>query len=259
MRTSTPGSVSPTPCELQTPHKLVETSPQTASEEEPAPCEPTGDDKVWTFLHWCTVNVLRDLAKKIIPQYNSWLQKNDDGKIWKTAPVTSKRGETGTPRFTLSEFARLVYLLTHEPRLRKALLRSEQPLDRQRLDRREKWDSFWADVVAPVFNDLHVRPLFHLRGRLKDVDPADAPVTARAGPDLRRAWLRAAKALATQAKGAAECVFIVAAGELPKLLTCSNGVPGTRIYVVIQGDEVLSQFAKLQQLRFFCVSTSPWE
>lgn len=64
----------------------------------------------------------------------------------------------------LSEFARLVGILTNNETARASLIASGRDLSRQQRQRKEVRDLFWATVVEPLFNDSSMHVDFDLRG-----------------------------------------------------------------------------------------------
>eukprot|EP00171_Calliarthron_tuberculosum_P002444 IDg2444t1 len=91
------------------------------------------------------------------------------------------------PPIALSEFARLMGVITEDSGARSALLGSGLTLTRDQLQRRESRDACWATVIAPLFNDAELHFSLDVRGSIStswDADEIDAnamPVAKRTG------------------------------------------------------------------------------
>eukprot|EP00171_Calliarthron_tuberculosum_P005085 IDg5085t1 len=107
-----------------------------------------------------------------------------------TAPARGSR-KNGAPPMTLSEFARLMGLLTKNDSARSALIQSELDLTREQQQRREGRDVFWESLIARLFNDPAVRVDLDLRGCISGpndvgtVNSNETPAVPRGG-----AWLK---------------------------------------------------------------------
>lgn len=66
--------------------------------------------------------------------------------------------------WSLSEFARLVAILTESDEARNALIASGRPLDRTGLQRRDNLDESWVTTVEPLFNDTTAQFALNIQG-----------------------------------------------------------------------------------------------
>ncbi len=120
-----------------------------------------------------------------------------------TAPTRGSR-KSGAPPMTLSEFARLMGLLTKNDLARRALIQSGLDLTREQQQRREGRDAFWESLIARLFNDRTVRVELDLRGCISGPNDVGT-VNSNAPPAAPRggAWLKdrffAVRALFTKA------------------------------------------------------------
>ena len=90
-----------------------------------------------------------------------------------------------TTHFCISEFARLIVLLSTDERLRNSLLSSGEGLTRQDLNRRISKDAFWSAVVAPVYNSESHLVDFDFPIELLDVNASINPPQFRDGAELK--------------------------------------------------------------------------
>jgi hypothetical protein len=86
---------------------------------------------------------------------------------------------------SISEFARLVALLTNYPDIRKRLQQSQGNLTRAELDHGMTRDAFWSSSVAPSFNNNELSPHLDTRGHIEEADAPKAPLHSRKGEFLK--------------------------------------------------------------------------
>jgi hypothetical protein len=99
--------------------------------------------------------------------------------------------------FTLSELARLLPLLTNDPKVRSEIAWSQLNLSRGQLYHGLTRDAFLPTTVAPSFN-LEIRPVLDTRGQVEEADAAVAPLQNRGG-DVLNAQFFGVKAHFTEA------------------------------------------------------------
>lgn len=96
----------------------------------------------------------------------------------------------GSP-WSVSEFARLMAILTDSEEAKHALIRSGTALNRNDLQRRANMDSFWVDIIEPLFNDPNKKFSLNIRGCVRGdtemdlIDVNASPSCFRSGSALR--------------------------------------------------------------------------
>ena len=184
---------------------------------------PNNRDRAYSYLNSCTVPQLRKLARGIdVPSrarkpemlkcflrvlathldtehanslgnvlhgFNEWKVQLPSSYIWRVAPsieACNVQPEVDRNMDHVSEFARLVSLLTHDQTLRDKLISSARILNRDELEGNVSRDAFWQTDVAPLFMTCSNVYKVDFSGRLDGVDSSKIPTAERSGAQLRK-------------------------------------------------------------------------
>eukprot|EP00171_Calliarthron_tuberculosum_P009125 IDg9125t1 len=107
------------------------------------------------------------------------------------APAVDSITGAVTINFTLSDFARLIAILTYNGRVRAALLTSGRELTRPELENRTNPYAFWETVVVPVFNEAVGVATIDYSGVIDGIDTDKVPTVERTCADLRKYYSNA--------------------------------------------------------------------
>jgi hypothetical protein len=87
---------------------------------------------------------------------------------WRRAPKKHCARDVCSTGPSLSDFGRLLGILTSAPAVRRAIVESGLERSRAQLDARIPRDSFWSTAVAPAFNDPSIVPSVPFYSEWKD-------------------------------------------------------------------------------------------
>lgn len=94
--------------------------------------------------------------------------------------------EAPKPKFSISEFTRLILVLKVDEEGREAFKKFGQTLERLQLDAGQRLDNLWCSVIARRFNDDTFRPSYNLDTLYPVIDPTRPPPAPRHGSFLKK-------------------------------------------------------------------------